>query len=87
LHCLTKDQFAEAIQWAQNISFILEDTQDLVWFCQNGPRAGQTTPHTHLHVLKRPDPVGFPIKILNDLTGNETKPVEEKDYQRNRKRF
>jgi len=87
LHCLTKDQFAEAIQGAQNISFILEDTQDLVWFCQNGPRAGQTTPHTHLHVLKRPDPVGFPIKILNDLIGNTTKPVEEKDYQRNRKRL
>lgn len=84
LHCLEDSILAETIEWAQKISLIMGDQKNLVWFCQNGPRGGQTTPHFHLHVLHRPDPVFFPIQILNNVTGNQTKQVEKKDYEINR---
>lgn len=84
LHCLEKTQFEEMIHWAQKLSFILGKTKELVWFCQNGPRAGQTVPHTHIHVLHRPDPLSYSLQLLNILSGNKPESVSEKDYQRNR---
>jgi diadenosine tetraphosphate (Ap4A) HIT family hydrolase len=87
LQCLKDSIFAEVIEWAQKISLIMNDQKNLVWFCQNGPRAGQTTPHFHLHVLQRPDPVLFPMQILNEISGNPSKRVEEKEYQINRERI
>lgn len=83
LHSLPEDEFEEAIQWAQNTSLALGDT-NLVWFCQNGPRAGQTVPHTHIHIVHPLNPILFPLKILSVLTASTLKPVEEKEYQTNR---
>lgn len=87
LHCLEDVILAETIEWAQRISLIMNGQKNLVWFCQNGPRGGQTTPHFHLHVLQRPDPVLFPMQILNEISGNPSKRVEEKDYQMNREKI
>ena len=83
LHCLMLDQFEEIIQKAQTLNLALGDIKNLVWFCQNGPRAGQTVPHFHLHVLRRPNPITLPIKILNELAGHKDAPVEEQEYQIN----
>ncbi len=80
LHCLPPDQFDEMIQGAQKLNLALSDIKNLVWFYQNGPRAGQSVPHMHLHVLHRPDPVTLSIKVLNELAGNKDKPEGPKDY-------
>lgn len=81
LHCLTDNQFEEILEQAQKVSFALKDIENLVWFCQNGPRAGQTVPHVHIHVLRRPHPVLFPLNVLNELDGTKIKTVEENEYK------
>ncbi len=83
LHALPEDEFEEAIQWAQNTSLALGNT-NLVWFCQNGPRAGQTVPHTHIHIVHPLNPILVPLKILSVLTASILKHVEEQEYQANR---
>lgn len=84
LHCLDAHQLKNAIQWAQKISFVLDDKKNLVWFCQNGPRAGQTVPHSHIHVLRRPNPLYFSMLIFNELASNTLKPYGEKEFQTSR---
>ena len=81
LHCVPDDQFDEMIQEAQKLNLALGDTKNIVWFCQNGLHAGQTVPHTHMHVLHRPNPLNLSVKILNELAGHQDKPVGPEDYE------
>lgn len=84
-HSVKPRQFEQMIAWAQKVSFSLGNTNDVIWFCQNGPRAGQTVPHTHLHVLRRPDPLGFSIRVFDELSVNKWKQAGEEECQFNRK--
>ncbi len=87
LHCLNEVTFNETIEWAQKISHVLGDKKNLVWFCQNGPRSGQTVPHVHLHVLLRPDPLRYATLLLKYLTRDKYNFAEEEECQIVRERF
>lgn len=41
---------------------------NFILFLQNGSAGGQTEPHTHIHLLRRPDALGFLLEIAAILT-------------------
>lgn len=53
---VTYDEFKEMLHFAKEMTLLYFKNDNVIWFLQNGPRAGQTAPHTHIHVLKRPSP-------------------------------
>ena len=82
--CLGENQFKETLEWAQKMSYVIGDTKNIVWFCQNGPRAGQTMPHTHIHILRRPDPLYFSMLVFDELKSNKLTPYGEKEFESSR---
>jgi diadenosine tetraphosphate (Ap4A) HIT family hydrolase len=64
------DQLAQAI-----VKSIKQESgqDDVVLFIQNGLAAGMTVPHSHMHVLLRPNKVHYYAQLLLEATGNKRK--------------
>ncbi|KAF8323136.1 diadenosine 5',5'''-P1,P4-tetraphosphate asymmetrical hydrolase [Clavulina sp. PMI_390] len=73
---LSPEELADVFQTAQTVSQVIEkafDGESMTLACQDGPAAGQSVPHVHIHLLPRKfvDFAGDNDKVYPELEKSE----------------